>query len=163
MNPVGDVSSFHMDITYAEQAESLYRLLFPSDLSRDEWISALKLSTMWDLAEVRKYRIQMMSQLDLSPAHKVFLGNQYHILAWLKDGYKILVTNGEAMTAEQLKENVNVLGWETMARVLRLRDTAKSLRRHTYYYAHTPVSRNIGAEILREFSEEFNKASEAAN
>ena len=159
-------------------------------MTYDEWTPALKLSTMWGFVEIRRHCIQMMSKLDLRPVDKVFLGTKYHVLPWLKEGYDTLIRREEVMTARELKEHVDVLGWETMARVLRLcvEMRPKSPTRCTHFeckahahgvtvnrvqafckccgntFKHAVVIReaqDISAAIRSEFLEDF-EASEAA-
>src|ERR1700722_12157452 len=131
---------------------------------------------MWGFAEVPKLCIKMMSTFDMTPVDKILLGNKYHVLAWLKEGYHAMVTNVDAMTVEKLKEHVAVLGWEKMAKVLRLRDPSTRCAKSkcsTHEHGTTVESvyckccgvydvtcysyraRNIGEEIRKEFLEEF--------
>jgi hypothetical protein len=91
---------------------------------------------MWGFAEARGVSVQQLSGL-LSPSDKIILGKKYHVLSWLKEGYAALIESENTMTAEELLENAKTLGWDTMARVLRLRDmgygaSLKSLLRRTH-------------------------------
>jgi hypothetical protein len=152
-------------------------------MTRDEWLSVVKLSTMWGFVQARVLSIERLSKLDLSPTDKIVFGKKYQVLSWLKEGYAALVQKEDAMTAEELLENAKTLGWDTMARVLRLRDMGYGaspklfLRRmHPKIRCHAEHGKdvkiycpgcggtggiegpgNLGQEIEREFLEDFTE------
>jgi hypothetical protein len=56
---------------------------------------------------------------------KIDLGRRYDVLEWLKEGLRALVnTEGKDVKEEEFEEAGRVLGWETMARVSRLRESS---------------------------------------
>lgn len=157
-----------------------------SDMTRDEWLSALKLSTMWGFADTRKQSIQKLSKLELSPINKIVLGREHRVLAWLKEGYDALIKREEVITAEELVEYATAVGWDTMARVLRLRDFGGTSKRnlrctlsdckghdkcaigHYCSCCHCNVNvttriPNIDEEIQEEFLDEFKELEMAAS
>jgi hypothetical protein len=91
-------------------------------MTREEWTSALRLSTMWEFADVRKRAIESMSELDLDPADKILFGKKYRVTPWLEQGYRALIQKQESITKEELERQGRALGWETVARILRIRD-----------------------------------------
>jgi hypothetical protein len=152
-------------------------------MTRDEWLSVVKLSTMWGFLEARVLSIEQLSKLDLSPTDKIVFGKKYQVLSWLQEGYAALVLREDAMTAEELLENAKTLGWDTMARVLRLRDMGygaspklflrrmhPKLQRHAGHSNDTRIYcprcggyegieglGGLGQEIEREFLEDFTE------
>ncbi|KAK1220382.1 hypothetical protein PQX77_016873 [Marasmius sp. AFHP31] len=79
----GDFASFAR-IIYALTVD----LPLPTDLSKDQWISVLKLSTCWMLDEVRQHAITKISHI--SPASsfkdKILLGRKYKVKDWVLEG-----------------------------------------------------------------------------
>lgn len=152
----------------------IYRSSTFSDITRDEWISGLNLSTMYDLKDARSLCIQELSKVDIHPIDKIVFGKKYRVPAWVKEGYEALITKVKVMTAEELLSNANIVGWDTMAKVLRLRESGlgstmqsmlKRLNTHccdsehrenrvTHYTIHCTKCHAVGSldeEIEREF------------
>jgi hypothetical protein len=89
-------------------------------MTSEEWTSTLKLSTMWEFADVRKLAIETMSNLNLKPTDKIILGKKYRVTPWLQQGYRALIQ--KPATNEDFENYGSELGWETVARILRVRD-----------------------------------------
>jgi hypothetical protein len=150
----------------------IYRSPTFSNITRDEWISVIELSTMYGFKDARSLCIQELSKVNIPPTDKIVLGRKYRVLAWVKEGYEALVTKVEVMTAEELLSNANIVGWDTMAKVLRLREsglgsTMQSMLKRLnpdcehredrvthYYTVHCTKCHAVGSldeEIEREF------------
>ncbi|KAH6885520.1 hypothetical protein BKA70DRAFT_1337661 [Coprinopsis sp. MPI-PUGE-AT-0042] len=71
-------------------------------LTKDEWLSVLKLSTRW-LSAAR------LAALDLPPTEKVSLGKQFHLSQWVLAGYDSLVRQEGVIPFEDAKQ----IGWES--------------------------------------------------
>jgi len=96
---------------------------FDLRLEKEEWISVLKLSTIWNMAKIRNYAIHRMStDVALSPVEKILLARAHKVAAWLDEGINSL-TSGDFKP--QL-ESLTTLGWETAARILWIRDNYNS-------------------------------------
>ncbi|TFK16503.1 hypothetical protein FA15DRAFT_676659, partial [Coprinopsis marcescibilis] len=80
------------------------------DLTKAEWVSALKLSTIWNMTRIRKYAISRLDALQLKPAEKVQLARDHRVGKWLREGVTAL-TEGEPTPIEDLE----ALGWKTAA------------------------------------------------
>src|SRR4051794_3058389 len=98
-------------------------LLTDSDfepLTRAEWVSILRLSTMWEFVSIREKAIAELSQLhtDLSVFDKILLAKECKVVAWLLDGYCELVAREQILTPEEAE----MLGWETAVRLFRVRE-----------------------------------------
>ncbi|KAJ8076671.1 hypothetical protein AAF712_000305 [Marasmius tenuissimus] len=94
----------------------------PSNLDRDQWTSVLKLSTFWELSEIRDLAIAEISNTDLTLIDKVVLGRNYRVRPWLLEGLKGLVDPmREIPSMEDMHEK---LGTETAMQVLYIRNFA---------------------------------------
>ncbi|KAJ3527218.1 hypothetical protein NMY22_g9871 [Coprinellus aureogranulatus] len=94
-------------------------------LSKEEWISVLKLSTLWDMREIRAYAIEILSAMKMGIIERTSLAREYRVLPWLMDGYTTLITTWDTCGVS-FEELTWGLGWETAARILSLAMKAKS-------------------------------------
>ncbi|KAH6908556.1 hypothetical protein BKA70DRAFT_272412 [Coprinopsis sp. MPI-PUGE-AT-0042] len=94
----------------------------PPILSKDEWISTLKLSTVWQMDEIRRVSISKLSEISIPAIEKVALAREYHVAKWLREGISTLASDTHAVKIEEVAA---VLGWETTARIFAIRDAAK--------------------------------------
>ncbi|KAH6908574.1 hypothetical protein BKA70DRAFT_1481830 [Coprinopsis sp. MPI-PUGE-AT-0042] len=128
----------------SEEFECLLKILlhrslepFPPMLSKQEWLSALKLATIWQMDKagaqayknlpleahvVRTIAIDRLSPLDLSPVEKIRYAREYHVSVWFKEGISAIANNFGQYEMEELG---NALGWKTTALILSIRDKAK--------------------------------------
>ncbi|RXW21149.1 hypothetical protein EST38_g4696 [Candolleomyces aberdarensis] len=103
-----------------DEFESLLTVLFtpgavPPTLSKDQWISVLKLATMWDMAQFRELAIGKLSSLNLTPIQNLQLGKTYKVASWIVEGYTALLQDTQTISLDDLGAS---LGWETAARIL---------------------------------------------
>jgi hypothetical protein len=76
-------------------------------MSEEEWIAALKLSTMWDFFNVRKLAIEALSRIEMNPITKILVGKQYMVRTFLFDGYyELAVGTGPISVAEAAHHSV---------------------------------------------------------
>ncbi|KAH6908562.1 hypothetical protein BKA70DRAFT_1427142 [Coprinopsis sp. MPI-PUGE-AT-0042] len=80
----------------------------PPQLSKEEWVSVLKLSTVWAMA------IQRLSRMDLQPLDKIAMAREVCVSKWLSEGATALV---ETLDGFEVESVAQVLGWETTARL----------------------------------------------
>jgi hypothetical protein len=75
-------------------------------LSKVEWISVLKLSTMWRFLNLRKISWAALEtiELRLTSTEKIVLGRKVHISSWVKKGYEELVLGDETIKDEDAVE-----------------------------------------------------------
>ncbi|KAI0328051.1 hypothetical protein GY45DRAFT_1255838 [Cubamyces sp. BRFM 1775] len=108
----------------ADEFRSLLRVLFPGahdisrTMSKDQWISALKLATMWDFENVRQKAIAEL--LKLVPLHgeRVRLARVYDIPGWIEPALLKLVQQ-DTLNASDLE----ALGWATVAKLIQIRES----------------------------------------
>jgi len=94
-------------------------------LEKEEWVSVLKLSTIWNMTKVRNYAIHRLStDIALSPVEKILLARAHKVAGWLEEGVTNLASGDPSLTLE----DVAALGWETAARILwiNLKDTSNA-------------------------------------
>jgi len=116
-----DHNPFKLPVSEAE-FESLLKVLYSvpfknNTLTQQEWISVLNLSTMWDFSDIRKGAIDELSK-DMGPIQKIKYGRNFGVEEWVKDGYVGLLKRSDPITDEEAK----CLGWETAAKLFRLRE-----------------------------------------
>ncbi|KAH6908501.1 hypothetical protein BKA70DRAFT_1280030 [Coprinopsis sp. MPI-PUGE-AT-0042] len=95
----------------------------PPDLDKDEWISVLKLSTIWCMTKVRDLAIERLSDMELSLPEILALGKEHRVTDWLLEGLASLV---EQETVDCTDDMALILGWKTVAKVFALRDHLKA-------------------------------------
>ncbi|KAH6907076.1 hypothetical protein BKA70DRAFT_383991 [Coprinopsis sp. MPI-PUGE-AT-0042] len=85
------------------------------DLSIDEWLSVLKLSSKWHFNSLRNDAIIKLTAFPMTPIQRVLLARQYSIPSWLIEGYvKILANMGPSLYHPQFisQDDAEDLGWE---------------------------------------------------
>ncbi|KAJ2924442.1 hypothetical protein H1R20_g12645, partial [Candolleomyces eurysporus] len=85
------------------------------NLTKDEWVGVLDLSTRWQMKMTREHAIVKLSDLSLSPFEKVTLARAHKVVKWLKEGLNEIVTQEEALKPDELKAHV---GLETAFRLM---------------------------------------------
>ncbi|ESK97284.1 hypothetical protein Moror_17849 [Moniliophthora roreri MCA 2997] len=98
----------------------------PSDLSRTEWISVLKLATAWVFGDIRKLAITKLSNLhgalDSNGESLLWidLGRRYSVKAWVLEGLKgLAATNSTTLLPLEKLESI---GSDTAMRLLYIRN-----------------------------------------
>ncbi|KAH6890236.1 hypothetical protein BKA70DRAFT_871442 [Coprinopsis sp. MPI-PUGE-AT-0042] len=86
----------------------------PPKLAKEEWISVLKLSTIWQMDKIRALAIEGLSRFDLSPLEKIVLAREYTVSKWLSSGVTTLVGTLDKFKIEDIAQTI---GWETTARI----------------------------------------------
>jgi len=110
--------------------QSLLKVLYPLDLpqilsnsrawmSKDEWISVLKLSTQWRFLEARNLAIQQLDNgNDIRSVDRILLARQYDVPNWLRIGYTGLAQQHQSIS----REDAEKIGWETAFQLCRARE-----------------------------------------
>jgi hypothetical protein len=78
-------------------------------MGSEEWISVLKLSTMWTFGDLRQKAIKSLERLNINPLEKVMLARTYKVESFLVGGYKELIKRKEGPSLEEAK----TLGYES--------------------------------------------------
>ncbi|KAH6866205.1 hypothetical protein BKA70DRAFT_1077315, partial [Coprinopsis sp. MPI-PUGE-AT-0042] len=67
---------------------------------QQEWISTLKLATVWQMDEIRKVSISKLSEMSMPAIENVTLAREYHIASWLREGIASLASDAHAIKIE---------------------------------------------------------------
>jgi hypothetical protein len=122
------------------------------DFSLAEWISILKLSTMWEFTPLRQYALTQIPEFEISSARRINLARDYHIQEWLLPALVGYAQQADAITAD----DVDLLGWEFVLKLLQAREQMGNLQvGHAYGYV---VFYNPGIEA--RVAHDFTKAIE---
>ncbi|KAF6760929.1 hypothetical protein DFP72DRAFT_881820 [Ephemerocybe angulata] len=135
-----------------------------------ELTSVLKLSTRWEMHEVRRYAITQLSGRSglrsLTPVEKIALARAHWVSDWLIEGLVDLVNDNPKLTPDELEASV---GLRTAFRIARLKlERNLSSAAGTYCYtcgrnSGTRLSTEpISGELVREtFKDEIDEMVEA--
>jgi len=124
--------------------ESLLKLMYPPPLAnikltQQDWISVLKLCTLWEFTDIRERAIQelLKEEIKMGTIEKMECGKSYQVQEMLLGGYAELLKRTETITAEEAER----LGWRTAAKLLLLREEYLST---TITSQHSSISRTCG-------------------
>lgn len=121
-------------------------------ISETVWISALKLSTMWDHFDVRNLAIKMLSTMGMDPVTQVVNAIQYNVHEWLPAGLERLAKRREAISISEAK----LLGWEMAIRIYQVREKSSAQYDQDNGYGSDRNHYAYCAEgIRKEFAEEL--------
>jgi hypothetical protein len=67
-------------------------------LTQEEWVSVLKLSTMWDFFEIRK---KVLSDSNMGMMSKIVIERKYKVTEWLLEGYNSLAKQAETISMKE--------------------------------------------------------------
>lgn len=90
-------------------------------LTTDEWISVLKLSTMWEflrLKDLAVHNLDGLLSLQALPAQRVALARQYDIKAWLIPAFNALAQRESPLT----KEDFEAIGLDDFLKLVQVRE-----------------------------------------
>ncbi|KAJ7631367.1 hypothetical protein DFH06DRAFT_1005234, partial [Mycena polygramma] len=77
-------------VDFERLLEVFYPLDIPQILSmaKNDWISALKLSTLWYFLDARDLAIKQLNDRgDIGSVERILLARQYDVASWLRRGY----------------------------------------------------------------------------
>ncbi|KAF8161462.1 hypothetical protein B0H34DRAFT_380786 [Crassisporium funariophilum] len=87
--------------------------------SQSEWLSILKLSTMWRFLALREQAIKELNTLrSLTPFDKITLGRRYRHLTWMMEGFKEVIDRSQPITDDE----ADLVGFPTAVRLFRIRE-----------------------------------------
>ncbi|KAJ7157511.1 hypothetical protein C8R43DRAFT_400925 [Mycena crocata] len=131
-------------------------------MPKDDWISVLKLSTLWYFLDARDLAIRQLDAMGLSSVLRILLARQYDVANWLRTGYTELARREEGISLEDAAK----IGWEATVRLYHTRETAiKNWSSSSTYRANQyqgNQSRFQLADVEGTFREEFRRADAAS-
>jgi len=118
-----------------------------SSIKKEEWISALKLSTMWDVSSLRKLSIENLKP-KLNAVGLILLGSDYHISPWFVNGCVTLITRIQGPTEEE----GGLLGMRTTVNIYGIRERFLSSGRPISQFDFNAALRNAFPEFQQDTS-----------
>ncbi|KAJ6481264.1 hypothetical protein C8R47DRAFT_1218436 [Mycena vitilis] len=99
----------------------LLKVLYPranpmEKMPKEEWISVLKLSTLYRLLEARAMAIKYLSPDVEGTVEGLALAKKYHVASWLRSGYKTLAQR--SLTSE----GIEMIGQEAAIKIYQIRE-----------------------------------------
>jgi len=148
--------------------QRLLKVLYPPDMrsqilsvtkagwmSKEEWISVLKLSTQWYFLDTRDLVINQLDKLtDMGNVERILLARQYDVPAWLRMAYRNLVLRHEGISLGDAEK----IGWETAFRLYQVREMALKSSKKAFSNALPYAVQYIESV----FGEEFRQAELAS-
>ncbi|KAJ3532440.1 hypothetical protein NMY22_g7746 [Coprinellus aureogranulatus] len=107
-------------------------------LLKEEWLSVLKLSTMWFFRHFRKMAIENLGA-DLDTMEKILFGTEYHVSSWLVEGYRELIVRPAHPTIEEGEK----IGFPTVMTLWGIRDSHKAFGFPAVRTADSVIEENI--------------------
>ncbi|KAJ7464530.1 hypothetical protein FB451DRAFT_1263750 [Mycena latifolia] len=159
-----DANPFVLEGISSVDFHRLLKVLYPLDIPqilsmpKEEWISVLKLSTLWRFLDARDLAIQQLTERGgLGSVERILLARQYDVAPWLRLGYTELARREEGISLEDAEK----IGWETTVRLYHTREAAiKSYASGSYRYGSQ--SHFQFADVEGAFQEEFRRADLAS-
>ncbi|KAJ7593787.1 hypothetical protein C8J56DRAFT_1160558 [Mycena floridula] len=114
-------------VDFSRLLDVMYPITVPSqpqydEMSKDEWISVLKLSDKFQLLEIRELAIKRLtesSNIRPSSIEMIQYGRQFSVGDWLIRGYRDLIRRPASMAFE----DAEMIGWENLAKICIERET----------------------------------------
>ncbi|KAJ7656478.1 hypothetical protein DFH06DRAFT_1199690 [Mycena polygramma] len=146
--------------------ERLLKVLYPLDIpqilsmAKDNWISVLKLSTLWYFLDARDLAIKQLNDRgDIGSVERILLARQYDVASWLRIGYTDLARREEGISLEDAEK----IGWQTTVRLYQTREAAIKSYSQSYPNRHyANQSRFQYADVEGTFQEDFRLAELAS-
>lgn len=88
-------------------------------LTQPQWVSVLRLSTMWFFKDLRERSITELSKLVSGPTARIVLARKYNIPGWTEPALCALAQQEQPLSAQDLE----ALGWETAAKLFQIRES----------------------------------------
>ncbi|KAJ7289177.1 hypothetical protein C8J57DRAFT_1164982 [Mycena rebaudengoi] len=167
-----DANPFKLEGISSVDFERLLKVLYPlwvyHSLSRDipqillmpkdDWISVLKLSTLWYFIDARDLAIRQLTSMSLGSVERILLSRQYDVAPWLRSGYTELARREEGISLGDAEK----IGWKTTVQLYQTREVAIKSYQTGYRGHHVSSSRFEHADVEGTFREEFRQAELAS-
>ncbi|KAF6750636.1 hypothetical protein DFP72DRAFT_1013133 [Ephemerocybe angulata] len=109
-------SPITLDGYRASEFEALLKAMYPTSsnvlegafrMTRDEWISVLKLSTVWNMKKIRQHAITGLSSghdsVILTSVDKAYLGLVHRVAPWLVEGITSIISSGDPPSLSEIR------------------------------------------------------------
>ena len=105
-------------------------------MSKSEWISILKLATLWIFKGLRAGAVSRLTGMMTDPIEEVLLGRQYSVPQWLRSGYGTLVNRSVILSLEEAR----LLNFQTAFLVCQAREREGPLAGPTTSIPQRPLN-----------------------
>ncbi|KAI0816954.1 hypothetical protein BC628DRAFT_1333984 [Trametes gibbosa] len=118
-----DMNPLALEGVCAEEFRALLCVLLPNfygtprSLTKDQWISALKLADMWFFTGIRNKAIAELRRIISSPAERFEVARRLQIPGWTETALNELAQQ-DVLSASDLQS----LGWDTVSKLILLRE-----------------------------------------
>ncbi|KAK0459142.1 uncharacterized protein EV420DRAFT_1538552 [Desarmillaria tabescens] len=160
-----DDKPIHLQGVSKTDFERLLNFMYPLDVlhaskqkrSLEEWISILKLSTMWVMSEIRTSAIShiMERREEVEAVERITLGRTHDIPALVRSGIVTLVNQDGGVSERQAM----LIGWETALRIQWVRDKLMASRGYSCTFDENQV-RTAAASVFRHEESTWSFESE---
>ncbi|CDO68100.1 hypothetical protein BN946_scf185044.g8 [Trametes cinnabarina] len=119
-----DVNPLPLPGVTAEEFKALLYVLFPlsygarQPLTKDQWLSVLKLADMWVFDEVRAKAIEELRRLIPNHAERICVARNHNIRGWIEPALKELAKQDSLSSAD-----LQFLGWDMAAKLIVVRES----------------------------------------
>ncbi|PPR03731.1 hypothetical protein CVT24_007379 [Panaeolus cyanescens] len=135
----------------------LFRSIVPGavqDVTNEEWTSALRLSTMWNMRDIRDEAIAKLTEMIKDPVELILAAREFGVPVWFLDGCYALAME-EPRDPTVMSESI---GLDTAYRLLHVQ--------YQYQYQHKSKKRSIARQSQHHgYLDDFNNfaSSSSAN
>lgn len=92
------------------------------NISLEEWVSVLKLSSMWGFATARTLAITNLSQMPMGPIEKIILAKHHDVSQWLVPALNELAQREAPLDMRDASQLEPVVGWDFILKVAQVRE-----------------------------------------
>ncbi|KAF9041497.1 hypothetical protein BJ165DRAFT_1489354 [Panaeolus papilionaceus] len=86
---------------------------YPSDISNEQWRSALRLATTWNFSDIQTKSTQALDEGITDPVERISVAREFKYREWLISGcYDLVGGSTQALEASKCADS---LGWKTLA------------------------------------------------
>ncbi|KAJ7763619.1 hypothetical protein DFH07DRAFT_812587 [Mycena maculata] len=165
-----DENPFILDGISKVDFQRLLKVLYPLDIPqilgmpKDDWISVLKLSTLWYFLDARELAIQQLTSRITESVERILLARDYEVSSWLRAGYTDLARREEGISmedAEKIGLRTTVQLYQTREAAIKSYSSSTSGFRPNQYGVYSQ-SRFQHADVEGTFREEFRLADLAS-
>jgi hypothetical protein len=124
-------------------------------LSKDEWISVLKLATKWLFKDLRQLAINALTGLRMNAIDLIFFAKEYRVYGWLLEGYERVVER----LSTPISGCVQTLTTSEAKRIrfkVALKLSSIAIRR-MHIKSSAATLKPLSADILDAFAVEFSR------
>lgn len=123
------------------------------DFFRSEWVTILKLSSLWSFIQYRKLAIDQLEKHLTDPMDKVHYAREFGASNWLVSGYKGLVERPELLDEKIGAKLGHLVAFKlSILREERLKETSQASK-----YNKNPPKSSIEDQIQARFHKNWKK------